>query len=172
MRQVNADLTHWKASHDGALLDAAAAKIASARQELVVQSAPPVITPAKDYLPLEASPLPAAGAPGSAGQAAAPAVHDPAAVAATLAKIDAINANLQQARAGTQYPFAIWRQPSIMVSWCRASAGRDIMQAGACQRACAYPGAPAVMHRLHVWPGRRSGAGRLAVPLAACMSEP
>ena len=115
---MNADLTHWKASHDGALLDAAAAEIASARQELVVaqSSAPHLITPAKDYLPLEASPLPAAGTPGSAGQAAAPAVPDPAAVAATLAKIDAINANLQQARAGTQYLFAIRIQLSLL--WC------------------------------------------------------
>ena len=100
--QVDAQLTEWRHSHGGAILDAVAAEIASATAQLHRSAAAAAAGDATAGL-TEQPPPPPADEPGSSGQPLASAGQplgsarqQPAVVAAALAKLDAINAQLQQ----------------------------------------------------------------------------
>ena len=103
--QVTQQLAEWRESHDSAILDAVAGDIASATEQLHASAAAASEGAAAEQEPppppADEPPAPHAPA-GSAGQGAGSSgqlVPQPAAaVAAALAKLDAINAQLRQAR--------------------------------------------------------------------------
>ncbi len=99
--QVTQQLAVWRESHDGSILDAVAADIASATEQLHASAAAAGGATAAEQPPPPADVPPAPhAAAGSAGQAPGGdgqlVLHPSAAVAAALAKLDTINAQLRQ----------------------------------------------------------------------------